>query len=518
MRDVGRMGENTFEAWCNSVGLVANRSQIDKTGWDYMVEFPVEHGDGHPLDLVPPALECRIQVKATDKCRRRLNISLQNLERLVKTSMSTFVCVLEFDGMDIPQRAYLIHIGDKIIRRTLKRLRKLEVTSGRSAQRSTLSIAYGDPEKLVAANGACLKQAIEEHVPKGSEKYHQWKSQLLKTLGYEHGYGYLNLQISGHDPITDLIDLSLGLRKSLQVKKISIYDTRFEVDRLIHQCTEGGQISVGTAILKGSVHFKERKFSSGIEFSANVHNPSVNRVVPKKRVKFRLETQFFEILVEPFNNTVKFKFLPEIYQSRARMSELKDFLRLLCMLGNHGTESVWMDIKVDDQPFLPGGRIFLDDIKAPKKELEIVQQALEVARIYEIDRQVSVSLDDLIALRRRINIFYNLVENTQEELTTTFFVDDHLRITDTSGVILRAGLPLGDYLVYCVFGMTGRLEQIGDKQYKLISRDKCFHKRGVSVGNRQLDEDELGKLALTIEREMETEGISPVIIIAEYFN
>ncbi len=43
MRDVGGMGENTFEAWCNSVGLAANRSQIDKTGWDYLVEFPVEH-------------------------------------------------------------------------------------------------------------------------------------------------------------------------------------------------------------------------------------------------------------------------------------------------------------------------------------------------------------------------------------------------------------------------------------------------------------------------------------------
>ncbi len=33
-------------------------------------------------------------------------MGLQNLERLVKTSMSTFVCVLEFDGMDTPQRAY----------------------------------------------------------------------------------------------------------------------------------------------------------------------------------------------------------------------------------------------------------------------------------------------------------------------------------------------------------------------------------------------------------------------------
>lgn len=518
MRDVGRMGENTFEAWCNAVGLVANRSQIDRTGWDYMVEFPVEHGGGHPLDLVPQALECRIQVKATDKCRRRLNMSLQNLERLVKTSMSTFICVLEFDGKDTPQRAYLIHIGDEIIRRTLKRLRKLKSDSGRNAHRLTLSIAYGESEKLMVANGACLKQAIEAHVPKGAEKYHKWKIQLLKTLGYESGHGYMTVKISGHDPITDLIDLSLGLRESLKVKEISIHDTRFEVDRIISQCKEGGQISVGPAILKGSVNFRDRKSSPGIEFSANVHNPSVNRIVPQKRIKLRLVTHFFEILVEPFNNKAKFKFLPEINKSHARLSEIKDFLRLLCMLGNNRTENVWMDIMVGDRTFLPGGRIFFNKIKAPKEELKIVQQALELARIYEIDRQVYVSLDDLIALRRRINIFYNLVENPQEELTTTFFVDDQLSITDKSGVILKAFLPLGDYLVYCIFGMAGRLEQIDDKQYKLISRDKCFHKRGVSVCNRQIDEDELSKLALTIEREMEAEGISPVIIIEEYFN
>jgi predicted DNA-binding ribbon-helix-helix protein len=418
------MGENTFEAWCNSVGLTANRSQIDKTGWDYLVEFPLEHAGVQAADLSPPALECRVQVKASDKCRRRLNMSLQNLERLVKTSIPTFVCVLEFDGMDAPQRAYLIHLGEEILRRTLKRLRRLEATSCGSTHQPSLSIAYGNPEKLVATNGACLKQAIEAHVPKGTQKYQQWKSQLLKTVGYEDRHGYMRVQISGCDPITDLIDLSLGLRKNLQVNKISIHDTRFGIDRVLHQSSEGGHISVGPAILKGSVHFREKKSSPGVEFSANVHNPSVNRVVPRDRVTFRLETQFFEILIEPFNDTLEFKLLPEVNQTRASLSALKDFLRLLCMLGAHGNEGVWMEVRVDDRPFLPEGRILPADMQAPKEELETVQQALEVARIYEIDRRVSVSLDDLIVSRRRIKAFYHMVEDPREELTATFFVDN----------------------------------------------------------------------------------------------
>ncbi len=364
----------------------------------------------------------------------------------------------------------------------------------------------------MATNGTCLKQAIEAHVPKGTEKYHQWKSQLLKTLGYEGRHGYMTVQISGRDPITDLIDLSLGLRKNLQVKNISIHDTRFGIDRVLHQSSEGGHISVGPAILKGSVHFREKKSSPGIEFSANVHNPSVNRVVSREQVRFRLETQFFEILIEPFNDTVQFKVLPEINQTRASLSALKDFLRLLCMLAAQGNEGVWMEVRVDDRPFLPEGRILPADMQVPKEELETVQQALEVARIYEIDRKVSVSLDDLIVSRRRIKAFYHMVEDPREELTATFFVDNCPQIMDTSGVILREYLTLGDYLVYCVFGITGRLEGIGDKQYKIVSREKCFHKRGVIVGKQEIDSTALDELAVTIEREMEAKGISPVFV------
>jgi hypothetical protein len=60
--------------------------------------------------------------------------------------------------------------------------------------------------------------------------------------------------------------------------------------------------------------------------------------------------------------------------------------------------------------------------------------------------------------------------------------------------------------------MTGRLEGIGDKQYRLVSREKCFHKRGVIVGKQEIDSTALDELALTIEREMEAKGISPVFV------
>jgi hypothetical protein len=507
MRDLGRMGENIFEAWCNSVGLIANKSQIDKTGWDYLVEFPLDHSNGNPLDLVPQAIECRIQVKSTDDCRKSLQMSLKNIERLVKTSMPTFICVFHFDGKNTPQRAYLIHIGEKIIQRSLKRLRKQEAMPNNSIRKPTLTITYGNTDKLVAESGICLKQAIETHISSGIEKYHRWKCELLESLGYEDGHGYITLQVSGKDPVGDLIDLSLGLRKNMSATNISIHDTRFKIDRVLRKFPEEAQISLGPSIQKGSIHFRERKSSPGIKFSADVHTPSVNRIVPPKRMKFRLESKFFEILVEPFKGTVQFKLLSEFDKISASLFELKDFLSLLCMLGTQGNNPIWMDITVCDRIFLPNGKILGVDMPAPKAELEVVRQALEIARNYEIDRKLSVCLHDLIESRMAINDFYNTVENPNKEITGTLLVNKQLKTKGTSGVIVQGCLPLGTYFIYCVFCMTGRLEQIGDNKYKIISNNRCFHKRRVNEGNQEIDKAEIDELIVTIKHEMEADGI-----------
>jgi hypothetical protein len=40
MRDLEELAEGFFRVWCSSVGLIANGSQIDRTGWDFFVEFP----------------------------------------------------------------------------------------------------------------------------------------------------------------------------------------------------------------------------------------------------------------------------------------------------------------------------------------------------------------------------------------------------------------------------------------------------------------------------------------------
>ena len=74
MRDIGEMGESAFSLWCSSVGLIANSSKIDRTGWDFYVEFPFKVDADLPKDLISAPTECKVQIKATDSKKRKLPI------------------------------------------------------------------------------------------------------------------------------------------------------------------------------------------------------------------------------------------------------------------------------------------------------------------------------------------------------------------------------------------------------------------------------------------------------------
>ena len=75
-RDVGGMGEAEFKKWCDSVGLAANKFHEDKTGKDFLVEFPLDANAKH---IHEAPITARVQIKSTDKKRRKEQITFINL-------------------------------------------------------------------------------------------------------------------------------------------------------------------------------------------------------------------------------------------------------------------------------------------------------------------------------------------------------------------------------------------------------------------------------------------------------
>ncbi len=88
VRDLGNLGESEVQRWAHQRGIVPNRVYYDKKGWDTFLEFPrVQSANKiqqHPLDIRPPEISCKVQVKSTDKRIGKIkSIKLSNWERMI---------------------------------------------------------------------------------------------------------------------------------------------------------------------------------------------------------------------------------------------------------------------------------------------------------------------------------------------------------------------------------------------------------------------------------------------------
>ncbi len=224
MKDIGNLGESCFAKWCDQVGITSNLPKIDRHGWDFYLEFPSEDHQNISLDMQPAPLECKVQVKSTDKRRKGEQIELSNLFRLIKTPLPAFFCFIEFDGEIEPVSAYLVHIDEIIIEHTLKGLKKADIANERNKiNKKKITINFNNSHKLDPLNGISLKKAILSHVKNGLEEYINHKYNLVKSLGFEDGSVDITFET---DNVNSLNDVFLGIKPEAIIKNLRLSRTK----------------------------------------------------------------------------------------------------------------------------------------------------------------------------------------------------------------------------------------------------------------------------------------------------
>ena len=230
MRDLGLLGELSFQSWCAQEGLIANGAKIDKTGWDFFIEFPMSQELSSSV-LHKSAINCKIQVKATDKQDRKLPITISNLRQMATAQMPAFYIFLEFDGKNEVQRAFILHVNNEIIYSTLKRIHEIEQSDEENnLNKRKMTLKYNEKNQLKSLDGKSLKENLLEHIGKDYSKYIEEKNNFLENCGFENGYGKVNFSINGKEGgLPKLIDLSLGLIDELDVENYISIDERFGI-------------------------------------------------------------------------------------------------------------------------------------------------------------------------------------------------------------------------------------------------------------------------------------------------
>jgi len=253
-RDLGSMGESAVEGWSHQCGIVPNRPRKDIKGWDLILEFPhIKSANRiqHPLDIRPPEISCKIQVKSTDKQTGKIkSIKLSNWERLVKFPLPSFFVIIEFDGKVDAQRAYLVHVGEYWIGKTLERLRDLEAGAGKPLHKCTMQLVYSESDMIDSPNGASLENAIRKHVGDDPQEYFMKKCEWIKNVGYDECRAKVHFtlpKMSYASTMETLVDFGIGVTKEINLNSLSFEDVRFGIPRPFHPDIEpvNPKITVG---------------------------------------------------------------------------------------------------------------------------------------------------------------------------------------------------------------------------------------------------------------------------------
>ncbi|MCO8019431.1 hypothetical protein NI456_11240 [Brevundimonas diminuta] len=224
---LGDIGEDEFRRLCSRAELVCNKSERDKTGWDFRVEAPFDEDDPMALDQRAPRV-CQVQVKATKgESGSRVTAKLSAVERLAKDSAPAAIVIMRLRRDGAPLAIYVVHLIDHVLGRVLERLRRAAAGARRDINRIMISFDYSKAQRFDPTPDG-LRKALDGVWGEDIAAYTERKQHQLANLGYPEGGGFeaeALVWIEGKD---HLIRILSGLEpvKPLRVKA---YDRRFDI-------------------------------------------------------------------------------------------------------------------------------------------------------------------------------------------------------------------------------------------------------------------------------------------------
>lgn len=508
-RDIGNSGESFFEHLCHSIGITPNKVTIDKTGWDYLIEFPIELDQTKPIDLSEPTVRCYIQVKSTEKKRKGSLVKVSNLKRFLDTNDPCFFIFMDFQDKDRPSRIFVTHMGEVIMGKSLEKLRKISASGNTQLNRKSLLVSYRGEDELESVNSRCLRSKLLEFVPDGMDKYRDWKKQLVKGLGYEDYGSKASFFINSND-IDDLTDASLQRSFELSPKEFRMWDERFGIP--IERKDLANQIK--RILVKRLENEKYRtSFSS-------------------RRKTVWIEAEIFVSLFDKSNRPTKMRVFNELLDltlafdsGRANMNALtnsnekmdsssfEDFGHFLYILEEEGP----VKFKIHHDPSF---ELEMDLNKASiEPELAQFREAClalpGLIKSFQLPPKLSFSPEEVYRNRNKIVNAFNYVISGEYALIVEVLPEKEVKNPSNIGLAMFFHFTLGEYSIGCKLRINGsivplKMKTVGFKSKSVQIIEPGLFDRTNGFSDRILEE------LNSLEHEMAKSGLE-IIKLSEPF-
>ncbi|MGU3449707.1 hypothetical protein [Methylobacterium sp. 391_Methyba4] len=228
--DLGDAGEARFEALCKegTPSLIVNRVLKDKSGWDFIVEFPADNSQFVGLDRRSNPISARFQQKTMWVDNDRVKFKLSSLERLAKDPGPAFICVLKYDDDVRCVECYIIHIIDEMLEYVLTELRQHELLGGGALNRKEVDLYPSQIARCIEPTHNNIIEAIAASVDEDVTRYVQRKAEQLQNSGFKASRYDIIFGLP-EEHASKLADAFLGESEEISVSHVDGGETRFGI-------------------------------------------------------------------------------------------------------------------------------------------------------------------------------------------------------------------------------------------------------------------------------------------------
>jgi hypothetical protein len=298
---LGKKGEDRFSEICTDAKLVANRSTYDRTGWDFIVEFPY----GPPveqlsLDKRRSPISCHVQVKTMWDSSDTFRMRLSSAERLAKEPKPACVYVFKVNKNLEFVEASLIHILDDNLAAILKTLRR-EHAKGPEAEakinKKYITFRVSRSGQSLSPTGDALRDALQIACGSDAASYMEKKRNQLEHLGFELRpfRAEAKLTVEGHEAF---VEMFLGLR-SAEIVEWKGSETRFGISLPLndHRNSKGTLHIQPNPADQCVIAIRERPLSPPVLFEGEIFAPAIPNL-SRDQLKFLVKSRLFRFLID----------------------------------------------------------------------------------------------------------------------------------------------------------------------------------------------------------------------------
>ena len=505
MADIGDRGELLLSSWCTEVDLIANRSVKDVTGWDHLIEFPLNQAfSNDELHQSPP--QCKIQVKATNGNKRKVPISLSNLQRMVTDPLPYFILYIEYNGLIPPQKAFLKYVDKTLISKVLKKIHTINQSEKENKlNKKTMSISFTELDKLSEFSGECLKKSLVDHIGPNFEISLLLKQEILSTIGYEDGKLLGTLITKGEDNLNKMIDISLGIEGSVEVEEFSTYEQRFGIKNRKAMFSDkdltAGMLSMPNIQPNDQVivSFKSHPLKQPVEFKADIYFSPLVKGIEDEYFRYRLVFSFGEAMF--YHNqqscTITYGFDTREYD----IWECQAALKLIISMIEGAQYSLSIKLKNETSSY---GVVSINESKdcnleILKHDLCLVISAILLLDDAEVRGPVKVSISNLRTQKKAIHGFADLIHGNNTETIVNFkmnsgSIDENKEVT----FIGITTLQLGEFLLSYFYSVKS-IPKLKDDGFVMLQSRPHIEEKIICKETDVIESQDIEDLLLTIK-------------------